>query len=434
MIKVKDMSKLTVFGPKTYMKSVIAELYDLNVVHIEEFTKKSEEDYFDIGEPYKENEGYAEILVKLRTMISKLGLKKTGRKPSTESIKEIESKTNELYNQTTALLKNEEYLLDIKRTYDKKNIENALSSLKIESENNLSSMTHYVGFVNTSEAKLREKIENITTKFELSLANYDGMSVMALFVGAKKQEKIEKLLKEYDFSPIDNPQVKKQFKLKSKSGAKFVKEDYQFKIITEKLEAIQKKLDRLKENNSKFLEESETKLKIETEKAEAPLRIATTKSTFLIKGWIPTENKEKLDSSLNKITKGKVMVEFEKPKKKETPPIAFNHPKIVEPFEAFMELYTLPSYKEIDPTFFMFLTFPIFFGFMLGDVGYGLIILTLFMILKKKMPGAKNFLNVFIISSIVSIVFGMVFGEYFGFEEVSPALGNVLGIHPEEVL
>src|SRR3972149_7540462 len=89
-----------------------------------------------------------------------------------------------------------------------------------------------------------------------------------------------------------------------------------------------------------------------------------------------------------------------------------------------MDLYTLPSYKEIDPTFFMFLTFPIFFGMMLGDVGYGIVTLILFTLLKAKMPGAKNILNAFIIASIVSIGFGMVFGEYFGVEEFPHELGR----------
>ena len=433
MMKAKDMNKVTVFGPKSYMKEIIETLYNLNVVHIEDYTKKTEEDYFEIGEPYAENEKYADILIKLRTMISKLGLRKSGKNPSKISIKEIESKTNELYDRITALLRKEEYFSDIKRAYEKKKVEEAVSSLKLGSESDYSSMAHYVGFINTNEAEFKEKVGKLTAKFELYWTNYDGIPVMALLAGVKKHDKIIRLLNEYEFSPMDNPLVKKQLKLKSKSGIKFVKEDYQLKLVTEKLEHIKKEIEKLKEHNSGFLEEAEKKLSIEAEKAEAPLRIATTKNTFLIKGWVPVENKEKLQSSLEAITKGRVMVEFEKPTTKEKPPIAFNHPKIVEPFEAFMNLYTLPSYKEIDPTFFMFLTFPIFFGFMLGDVGYGLVILTLFLILKKKMPGAKNFLNAFIIAAVASIAFGAVFGEYFGYEEVSPGVAAALGIHPEEI-
>ena len=433
MMKAKDMNKVTVFGPKSYMKEIIETLYNLNVVNIEDYTKKTEEDYFEIGEPYAENEKYADILIKLRTMISKLGLRKSGKNPSKISIKEIESKTNELYDRITALLRKEEYFSDIKRAYEKKKVEEAVSSLKLGSESDYSSMAHYVGFINTNEAEFKEKVGKLTAKFELYWTNYDGIPVMALLAGVKKHDKIIRLLNEYEFSPMDNPLVKKQLKLKSKSGIKFVKEDYQLKLVTEKLEHIKKEIEKLKEHNSGFLEEAEKKLSIEAEKAEAPLRIATTKNTFLIKGWVPVENKEKLQSSLEAITKGRVMVEFEKPTTKEKPPIAFNHPKIVEPFEAFMNLYTLPSYKEIDPTFFMFLTFPIFFGFMLGDVGYGLVILTLFLILKKKMPGAKNFLNAFIIAAVASIAFGAVFGEYFGYEEVSPGVAAALGIHPEEI-
>ena len=74
MMKAKPMRKVTVFGPKTYLRKVIEELYNMNVVHIEDFTKKNEKDVFDIGEPFEKNERYAELLVKVRTLISNLNI------------------------------------------------------------------------------------------------------------------------------------------------------------------------------------------------------------------------------------------------------------------------------------------------------------------------------------------------------------------------
>ena len=196
--------------------------------------------------------------------------------------------------------------------------------------------------------------------------------------------------------------------------------------VTNDLKKIENRIQEVKDEHTTFLLESEKLLSIESEKAEAPLRFASTKNTFLVKGWVPKSNSKKLEKEIKDVTNKKVHIEFHGPVKGDNVPIAFNHPKIVEPFEAFMDLYSLPSYKEIDPTFFMFLTFPIFFGFMLGDVGYGLVIFALFALLKKKMPGAQNFINSFIIAAVVSIAFGMVFGEYFGYEAFSHSVGERL--------
>ncbi|MEM4397618.1 MAG: V-type ATPase 116kDa subunit family protein, partial [Candidatus Woesearchaeota archaeon] len=283
----------------------------------------------------------------------------------------------------------------------------------------------------SSNEKLNEKISEITKKYTLISALYESLTLIALFVDKNKKEKIDSLLSEVDFRAIELPYIKKEFpKLKLKSAVKFVKLNYELEEITKKSEENQKQILSFSEKNKNLLLSYEKKLKIETEKAEVPLKFGETKNTFLIKGYVPAENKEKLEKKLNEITKNSIVIKFEEPKAFDNVPTAFNHPKIVEPFEAFMDLYTIPKYKEIDPTFFMFLTFPIFFGFMLGDVGYGLVTLTLFLLLKAKMPGAKNILNAFIIASISSIIFGVIFGEYFGFEyltkEQSEALRSIL--------
>lgn len=64
----------------------------------------------------------------------------------------------------------------------------------------------------------------------------------------------------------------------------------------------------------------------------------------------------------------------------------------------------------------MMILFPIFFGFILGDVGYGTLSLIFFTILKFKFPDFKNILSVMQISAISSILFGVLYGEYFGYE------------------
>ena len=83
-----------------------------------------------------------------------------------------------------------------------------------------------------------------------------------------------------------------------------------------------------------------------------------------------------------------------------------------------MELYSLPKHGEIDPTMLIAIFFPIFFGFMLGDIGYGVVTLALFMAMLKIMPAAKNLLKIMIISSVSTILFGVFFGEFFGYKTI----------------
>jgi V/A-type H+-transporting ATPase subunit I len=66
----------------------------------------------------------------------------------------------------------------------------------------------------------------------------------------------------------------------------------------------------------------------------------------------------------------------------------------------------------------MAFTFPVFFGFMLGDIGYGLALLLLFAYLRYAMPKAKRMCDIVILSAISSIIFGYIYGEVFGLEHI----------------
>jgi V/A-type H+-transporting ATPase subunit I len=82
-----------------------------------------------------------------------------------------------------------------------------------------------------------------------------------------------------------------------------------------------------------------------------------------------------------------------------------------------MDIYSRPQYKELDPTIMVSIVFPIFFGFILGDVGYGIILLALGYYLRRylKEGAGKQLLDVFRNASISSIIFGLLFSEFLGF-------------------
>ncbi|MBI2665029.1 hypothetical protein HYX12_00215 [Candidatus Woesearchaeota archaeon] len=170
----------------------------------------------------------------------------------------------------------------------------------------------------------------------------------------------------------------------------------------------------------------EYQLSEEIRKQELPLLFAVTESTFIAEGWIPKKQRSAVEAALQNVTAEKIHILFEEPGKKDNPPVKLTHSRLVTPFEFLLRLYDLPKYQEIDPTSLLFFTFPLFFGLMLGDFGYGLVLMFLFIYLRKKVPAAKQLMGILIFASVISMIFGLVFGEFFGFESVSEETGKGL--------
>jgi V/A-type H+-transporting ATPase subunit I len=109
-------------------------------------------------------------------------------------------------------------------------------------------------------------------------------------------------------------------------------------------------------------------------------------------------------------------------------PIALSNPGPVKPFEALTEMFSLPGYREIDPTALVALVFPFFFGFMIGDAGYGaLLILTgvIFRVKLKKWEGFPQIGWYIIVAGSVALVLGLfLFGEAFGLPFHAPPGGT----------
>lgn len=98
------------------------------------------------------------------------------------------------------------------------------------------------------------------------------------------------------------------------------------------------------------------------------------------------------------------------------PPTKLKNPKILKPFEMFVEMYGLPAYNEMDPTLFVALTYTLMFGIMFGDVGQGLVLAVggflLYRIKGMRLAGILSFAGVW------SVVFGFLYGSFFGFEDL----------------
>lgn len=155
-----------------------------------------------------------------------------------------------------------------------------------------------------------------------------------------------------------------------------------------------------------------------------------TRFTFIIEGWVPTDMLPGLAEGLAREFGERVIVRGFAVRKGEedSVPVCISNPALLRPFEVFLGVLTPPRYGSVDPTPYVALFFPTFFGLIVGDIGYGAIILIVSLLIRGRLANDRRLTDinyVVSISAVAAIVFGVLFGEFFG------DLGERLGIiHP----
>jgi V/A-type H+-transporting ATPase subunit I len=98
-------------------------------------------------------------------------------------------------------------------------------------------------------------------------------------------------------------------------------------------------------------------------------------------------------------------------------PVAFENRPVLRAFEPLATFVSVPRYGSLDPTPFLAMTLPVFIGLMVGDVGYGLVLLAVLAIARRRSPRSSllsRALPVGLLAAGSTIVFGLLFGELFG--------------------
>lgn len=142
--------------------------------------------------------------------------------------------------------------------------------------------------------------------------------------------------------------------------------------------------------------------------------LVTTGSSFMLEGWFPEDREKDISELLDKYS---CYYESADPTDEEEPPIKLKNHEILEPFEAITEMYSLPSYRGIDPTFMVAPFYFLLFGMMLSDAGYG-ILMTIACFLGLKFlslgKGLRRMLKMFMFCGISTAFWGFMFGTFFG--------------------
>ncbi|RJR17733.1 MAG: ATPase [Nitrospiraceae bacterium] len=152
---------------------------------------------------------------------------------------------------------------------------------------------------------------------------------------------------------------------------------------------------------------------------KATASVFVTRMCFFIYGWTASEDVIKLKERLSDNFKGKVVLEELEIEEEDLDrmPVILKNPPYFKPFELFTRILPLPRYTSYDPTPFIAIFFPVFFGMILGDAGYGLFIIAVSFVIFKKFREKRNVADacrILMTASLYSIFFGILYGEFFG--------------------
>jgi V/A-type H+/Na+-transporting ATPase subunit I len=264
---------------------------------------------------------------------------------------------------------------------------------------------------------IRPALSELTEKqYELISAEIDADTIAAITVFNKKySEQVHRFLFSKNINEVRIPADYSNMPLEK---ALLLIDENRRKALAGKA-AIDSELRRFSESWYPDLVVIRDVLAERDEELQAYNKFGETEYTVIIRGWIPKKFLKKTRKTLEDTFGGRVvMTETDATAEMmDRAPVFYDNPRWVRPFEFFMQLASPPKYYEIDPSPIMAIFFPIFFGLIVGDIGYGLLILAFGIFLRywfRELKWLHQISGILIISSIPAIFFGYIFGEFFG--------------------
>ncbi len=179
------------------------------------------------------------------------------------------------------------------------------------------------------------------------------------------------------------------------------------RMVNEKLDAhAGKSLEAIKTYGYSIKESVDVHLALENTEKQADEKV------MLLEGWVPEERKEALTDYLEQ---NNILYVATRAEQSDKPPILLKNKKFAKKFEMLGELYSLPKYSELDLTPFFAPFYVLFFGFCLGDAGYGILMAAAALLLKKKVQKElKQVMGLIFYLGLSTFLFGVISGVFFG--------------------
>ena len=437
MFKPVQMAKIAIMGLRKNQQTSVSILHDMEILQLEPLSK----DVLDIVKNERDNELTRQVsdeLLRVKALMTVLPSIPVTVRKRFDSIDDLlqTASSIDVDEQVASLEKEKEALLtEIKDTENNLKLVEEFSffpeDLKILQ---LSSATSYFGRIPSDKFEEFKKVidahhEDIMlyTQAEKELTHL----ILVVFPTISSDE----------FANIiqtHNVKIEAVPTLNGKPNEIITSEKGNLQTKNQRLKQINDELNKISEKYFANLVEVEEQLQIENKKLEVISNLGVTKDAFAMEGWIPKSKLGHVKSTLEKFTDGTTIYELET-KEEEKAPTLMNNPPKFRLFEAFIRFYSLPQSKEFDPTMVFALIFPIFYGLMIGDTGYCLVILLVCLWVIRRVEKGKRNLNIMprqlrsfamlilkkrqmvklskamIPGCVVGIVLGFIFDLHFGF-------------------
>jgi len=437
VFKPVQMAKIAIMGLRKNQQTSVSILHDMEILQLEPLSK----DVLDIVKNERDNELTRQIsdeLLRVKALMTVLPSIPVTVRKRFDSIDDLlqTASSIDVDEQVASLEKEKEALLT--------EIKDTENNLKLVEEFNffpedlkilqLSSATSYFGRIPSDKFEEFKKVidahhEDIMlyTQAEKELTHL----ILVVFPSISSDE----------FANIiqtHNVKIEAVPTLNGKPNEIITSEKSNLQTKNQRLKQINDELNKISEKYFANLVEVEEQLQIENKKLEVISNLGVTKDAFAMEGWIPKSKLGQVKSTLEKFTDGTIIYELETKKEEKAPTLMSNPPRF-RLFEAFIRFYSLPQSKEFDPTMVFALIFPIFYGLMIGDTGYCIVILLVCLWVIRRVEKGKRNLNIMprqlrsfamlilkkrqmvklskamIPGCVVGIVLGFVFDLHFGF-------------------
>jgi V/A-type H+-transporting ATPase subunit I len=431
MLTPRQMSRLLIVASRDQLDPVIRELYRSHLFHIEDFIVDGREGYdgFSIGKPLPGAGEVSTDLVKVRTienafLIRSSEIEPTGKHLNAELRSKIEQELPTIERELGELTGRRSRLEVTLKEYEQK-ITEILPFTEIPMD-----MEMYRGYAGlTVLAGYVSKEVNIPEPAEVYISSGKARRFMVAVFKNDRRSDVDRVLLEANFQAVTIP---------VETGMPRARIDACNEQVAQakaEIDQINRRLDEIRDRHREFLVACEEILKADIERAEAPLRFATIGQTFVAEGWVPKDRAASLKDALNGATGGKIFVTELTVGEHDPVPVEYDNPPFARPSQLLMDTYSRPKYNELDPTIMVSIVFPIFFGLILGDVGYGILLLVMCLGLRKFIKGeeGQQLIAVLRNASISSIFFGVLYSEFLGFplpwEYILPSRHLNIGAH-----
>jgi len=194
----------------------------------------------------------------------------------------------------------------------------------------------------------------------------------------------------------------------------YLKIEKEIAEIKGKIEEINESIDEYAGNSIPLLEKNKKGIVVSMEFENVILNtsVEAEKKLMILEGWVPKPVKIKLDDFLEK---GDVLFFSEKATPGDKIPVLLKNNRFSKLFEPIGSMFSLPAYSELDLTVFFAPFFMLFFGFCLGDAGYGLLFIVGAGLYKfKAKKEFKPYLTLIQLLGLATIIFGAISGTFFG--------------------